>query len=258
MRQLLLYAHEELSFQESRALLTKLATKEGHELKDLISGIRLEKVEHQFESAEQHAHWMTLHRLQPPVLPTPPPRPPISITPLQFISIAASILLLIGIVYFLNRPTTPQAVFAEASLRYPHLNEGGNLRSPSQATPFDKRMNQVEENYDAKQYQQALALLEQISTDSLNNYQLTLHTYYGARLLLSTDQAEEALPILSSLAAQPSNLLYQSSLYQLGLCYLSLGDQQQIQQYFTELSTNTNANGINRRWAQEVLDQLGI
>lgn len=262
MRQLLLYVHEELPMRESRELTAKLSKEGDQALKDVISGIHLEKAEHQFESAEQHARWFKQYRMEPPALSVPPQAKTISFSFLRMGSIAASILILIGIGYLLTRPSTPQEVYAEAVLRHPHLNEDGNLRSHAQANslanPFDEKMNQVEAAYDAKEFDKAIALLDQISTDTLDNYQQTLILYYQGRSLLAINKTEEAKQILLSLSDEPSDLLYQSALFQLGLCYLKQGEEQEIKTFFGALSNNQNANGNNRRWAQEVLDQLGV
>ena len=148
-----------------------------------------------------------------PVAEAPPSQPEAKVVEMRpmrrYLSIAATVLLVIAAGYFLLRPTSfsNQELFAEAFTPYPNTELLDRGEADARQVAYLA--------YQSGDYEQAFNLLSALPVDPGNSF-------FAAQAALESEQAEAAIELLAPLAEDQDFVLHEEAEWSLALAYLQL------------------------------------
>lgn len=158
------------------------------------------------------------------------------------LGVAASVILMVCLAYFLRYAAAPDPVAI-----YDHYYE---VFPASAETRSGKRSLEALRSYENGQYKAAIPLMEALVQDSID----AVFPIYLANAYLQVDDPENAILVLEK-GYSASDTAYSTQYYRwyLGLAWLKAGDQRRAREVFTRLSQQ---EGIYRQESKEILEQL--
>lgn len=162
-----------------------------------------------------------------------------------FASLAAAVL-----VWFLIRwatPPSPQQLFAK-------YFEAATNTSSVLDTDQD-RFEQALAQYDAKAYEDALALFADL--DSLPVVRQQEVAFYSANAYLATSQYDQAIPILETLQEVFGSALAPEATYYLGLAYLASGRIEEALDRFQKVEADQLVGKEQLLRTEEIIEDIG-
>lgn len=171
---------------------------------------RLQQLERSLSSEDTASMTMTAPAPSPEVAAPSKEAKVVEIRPMRrWLSIAATVLLVIAAGYFLLRPTSfsNQDLFAEAFAPYPNSELLDRGSADERQTAYFA--------YQSGEYEQAYDLLTALPADPGNSF-------FAAQAALESGQIEAAIDLLAPLATDRSFVLREEAEWSLALAYLQL------------------------------------
>jgi hypothetical protein len=160
-------------------------------------------------------------------------------------SVAASLILLMGITGILSRHTNQDDIYQKFYNKY---ETAGIVRSASQAA--DQTMNEAMQMFDNQEHKEALKLFAEVSSRDQNN--MAVHFYTGISLQ-EIGEYHNAIKEYETVIVDKDNLFIEQARWYIGLCYLQTNENKKAYKQFTKIAGN---DGFYQQKAQSILHKL--
>jgi hypothetical protein len=162
-----------------------------------------------------------------------------------FASVAASLILLLGIAGLLSRQSSQGELYQKFYATY---QTTGINRSASLTT--DQTLTSALQRFDNKDYGNALNLLQQVVSRDQNN--MVGHFYAGVSLQ-ETGKYQKAIMQYQAVRVNKDNLFVEQADWYIGLCYLQTNEDKKAFNQFKEIAKN---QGFYQYKAQAILRKM--
>jgi len=160
-------------------------------------------------------------------------------------SIAASLILLLGITGLLTRQASQDKLYQKFYAAYPisGINRSAN-------TSVDQALAVALQKFDNQEYEAALNLLQKVTSRDQNNS--VAHFYAGASLQ-ETGKYQNAISEYQRVILNQDNLFIEQAQWYIGLCYLQTNENKKAYQQFKKIAEN---QGFYQPKAQAILRKM--
>jgi hypothetical protein len=162
-----------------------------------------------------------------------------------FASVAASLILLLGIAGLLSRQSSQSELYQKFYTTY---QTTGINRSASSTT--DQTLSDALQKFDNQDYKNALNLLQEVVSRDQNN--MVGHFYSGVSLQ-ETGKYQNAIKEYNTVKINKDNLFVEQADWYIGLCYLQTNEDKKAFNQFIEIAKN---NGFYQQKAQAILRKM--
>ena len=162
-----------------------------------------------------------------------------------FATVAASLILLLGITGLLSRQSSQSQIYQNFYNKY---ETTGIVRSANLTT--DLTLSAALQKFDNQDYDTALNLFSQVISRDQNN--MVGHFYSGASLQ-ETGKYNNAIKEFQTVIIDNDNLFVEQAQWYIGLCYLQTNENKKAYKQFKKLAKN---EGFYQQKAQAILNKM--
>ena len=162
-----------------------------------------------------------------------------------FASVAASLILLLGIAGLLSRQSSQGELYQKFYTTY---QTTGINRSASSTT--DQKLTAALQKFDNQDYNNALNLFQEVVSRDQNN--MVGHFYSGVALQ-ETGKYQNAIKEYNTVKINKDNLFVEQADWYIGLCYLQTNEDKKAFNQFSEIAKNS---GFYQQKAQAILRKM--
>ena len=179
--------------------------------------------------------------------PAPPAIDPVAVTkPLQWLAIAAAVLLMVGLFWVYNQPSSHEQLATRNFKPYPNIELPAYRNQPTQKELYAQAL----QHYEAQQYEQSITLLKRLPAADLPP---AVHFYLG-NAYFANQQFEEAVASFEAFQKQAKAYdLEDLGQWYLALAYLRQGKTDPAKHLLETLSKSDSVHG---QQAAELVKQL--
>lgn len=160
-------------------------------------------------------------------------------------SIAASLILLLGITGLLSRHSSQGELYQKFYNKY---ETAGIVRSASSTA--DQTLNSAMQKYEDQDYEAALNLFSKVISNDQNN--MAGHFYTGVSLQ-ETGKYQNAIQEYQTVISNKDNLFIEQAQWYIGLCYLQTNENKKAYKQFRNIADN---QGFYQAKAQAILKKM--
>jgi hypothetical protein len=160
-------------------------------------------------------------------------------------SIAASLILLMGITGLLSRHSSQSDIYQKFYAKY---ESAGTARSANMTT--DQTLTVALQKFDNQDYEEALNLFSDIISKDQNN--MVGHFYSGVSLQ-ETGKYQKAIKEYETVVIDKDNLFMEQANWYIGLCYLQTNENKKAYRQFKKIAEN---KGFYQQKAQSILGKM--
>jgi hypothetical protein len=160
-------------------------------------------------------------------------------------SIAASLILLLGITGLLSRHSSQGELYQKFYNKY---ETAGIVRSANSTA--DQTLNSAMQKYEDQDYEAALSLFSEVISNDQNN--MAGHFYAGVALQ-ETGKYQNAIQEYQTVIIDKDNLFIEQAQWYIGLCYLQTNENKKAYKQFRNIAEN---KGFYQAKAQAILKKM--
>jgi hypothetical protein len=160
-------------------------------------------------------------------------------------SIAASLILLLGITGLLSRHSSQEDIYQKFYNRY---ETAGIVRAASLSA--DQTLSIALQKFDNKEYKAALDLFAEVISNDQSN--MAGHFYSGVALQ-ETGKYQNAIQQYQTVITNKDNLFMEQAQWYIGLCYLQSNENKKAYKIFRKIATN---EGFYQQKADAILQKI--
>ncbi len=160
-------------------------------------------------------------------------------------SVAASLVLLLGITGLLSRQSSPEEIYQKF---YNTYQTSGISRSAT--AEANQTLVTALQKFDDKDYEAALNLLQQVVSNDQNN--AAVHFYAGAALQ-ETGKYNMAISEYETVIVNNDNLFTEQAQWYIGLCYLQTNENKKAYKQFKKIA---DSQGFYQQKAKAILKKI--
>lgn len=160
-------------------------------------------------------------------------------------SVAASLILLLGLTGLLTRQASQDKIYQKFYVAY---QSSGINRSAN--TPVDPTMALALQKFDNKQYDKAKNLCLEVTAKDQNN---SVAHFYAAAALQQMGQYQNAISEYQKVILNNDNLFMEQAQWYIGLCYLQTNENKKAYSQFKKIADN---QGFYQPKAQAILRKI--
>ncbi|HZL11948.1 MAG TPA: hypothetical protein VFC65_18350 [Prolixibacteraceae bacterium] len=160
-------------------------------------------------------------------------------------SVAASLILLLGITGLMSRQTTQDQLYQKYNTTY---QTSGIVRSARLSK--DQTLAMAMQKFDNQEYESALGLLEEVISRDQNN--MVGHFYAGVSLQ-ETGKYKNAIKEYETVIIDKDNLFIEQAEWYIGMCYLQTDESKKALKQFKKIAKN---EGFYQQKAQAILRKM--